>query len=178
LSAARFPLILSNRPCKSLPSKCKRHGKEQITSIDGQLEELTEDKIMFRPRRVVRRRVVGRSLLGAAATTAVVVGTAGAISGRQQRKTMQQQAALQQQSAEQQQLADLQANQAAMAQQQAMLAQQQAMQPQQVVIPQAPAAAPAAGPDLMAQLQQLAQLHDSGVLTDEEFAAAKQKLLI
>lgn len=32
-------------------------------------------------------------------------------------------------------------------------------------------------PDLTAQLQQLAQLHDSGILTDEEFAAAKAKLL-
>jgi hypothetical protein len=30
---------------------------------------------------------------------------------------------------------------------------------------------------MMAQLQQLAQLHDAGALTDEEFAAAKQKLL-
>ena len=36
-------------------------------------------------------------------------------------------------------------------------------------------AAPA--PDLTAQLQQLAQLHDAGVLDDAEFAAAKQKLL-
>lgn len=33
------------------------------------------------------------------------------------------------------------------------------------------------GSDLTAQLQQLAQLHESGVLTDEEFVAAKQKLL-
>ena len=42
-----------------------------------------------------------------------------------------------------------------------------------------PAPAPVAAPasDLTAQLQQLAQLHDSGVLSDEEFAAAKQKLL-
>jgi len=31
--------------------------------------------------------------------------------------------------------------------------------------------------DLTAELQKLAGLHDSGVLTDEEFAAAKQKLL-
>ena len=40
-------------------------------------------------------------------------------------------------------------------------------------------APPAAGsgPDTVAQLQQLAQLHDSGALTDEEFASAKQKLL-
>jgi predicted Zn-dependent peptidase len=42
----------------------------------------------------------------------------------------------------------------------------------------APAPAPeAAGADLTAQLQQLAQLHNAGVLSDEEFAAAKQKLL-
>jgi hypothetical protein len=40
------------------------------------------------------------------------------------------------------------------------------------------AAAPAAAaPDLMAQLNQLAQLHTAGTLTDDEFAAAKTKLL-
>ena len=31
--------------------------------------------------------------------------------------------------------------------------------------------------DITAQLQKLAELHKSGVLTDEEFAAAKKKLL-
>jgi hypothetical protein len=36
---------------------------------------------------------------------------------------------------------------------------------------------PSAGSEMMAQLQELAQMHDSGILTDEEFAAAKQKLL-
>jgi len=41
----------------------------------------------------------------------------------------------------------------------------------------APAPAPAAGSNTVAQLQQLSQLHDSGVLSDEEFAAAKQKVL-
>ena len=41
--------------------------------------------------------------------------------------------------------------------------------------PPAPAAAPAADP--IAQLKDLAELHDSGVLTDEEFAAQKAKLL-
>jgi hypothetical protein len=35
----------------------------------------------------------------------------------------------------------------------------------------------APAPDLTAQLEQLAQLHTSGVLTDEEFASAKAKLL-
>ena len=33
------------------------------------------------------------------------------------------------------------------------------------------------GTDMVEKLQQLAQLHDSGALTDEEFASAKQKLL-
>ena len=37
--------------------------------------------------------------------------------------------------------------------------------------------AAAAGSDLTTQFQQLAQLHNAGVLSDEEFAAAKAKLL-
>jgi Short C-terminal domain len=39
-----------------------------------------------------------------------------------------------------------------------------------------PAAAPAA-PDPIEQLRQLGELHQQGVLTDEEFAAQKAKLL-
>ena len=42
------------------------------------------------------------------------------------------------------------------------------------------AAAPAAAPattDVTAEIQKLATLHDSGALTDEEFAAMKKKLL-
>jgi len=41
----------------------------------------------------------------------------------------------------------------------------------------APAAAPGAGSDTVARLQELVSLHASGVLTDDEFAAAKQKVL-
>jgi hypothetical protein len=42
----------------------------------------------------------------------------------------------------------------------------------------APAAAPASGAgDRIAQLQQVAQLHESGVLTDEEFAREKARVL-
>jgi Short C-terminal domain len=40
---------------------------------------------------------------------------------------------------------------------------------------QAPPAAPAADP--VAQLKELAELRDSGVLTEEEFAAQKAKIL-
>ena len=44
--------------------------------------------------------------------------------------------------------------------------------------PAAPAPAPAAAPaDSTAELERLAKLHESGALNDEEFAAAKSKLL-
>ncbi|HEY2126916.1 MAG TPA: SHOCT domain-containing protein [Streptosporangiaceae bacterium] len=43
--------------------------------------------------------------------------------------------------------------------------------------PAAPAAAPAASSATIDQLKQLAELHQQGVLTDAEFAAAKAKLL-
>ena len=43
---------------------------------------------------------------------------------------------------------------------------------------QEPAPAPAAAPaDPIAQLKELGELHQSGVLTDEEFAAQKAKIL-
>ncbi len=41
----------------------------------------------------------------------------------------------------------------------------------------APAAPPPAADDTIARLTQLASLHDSGALTDEEFAAAKAQVL-
>ena len=81
-------------------------------------------------------------LLRMAARTAVVAGTATAVSGRVQRR---QAAKYDQQDAEQ--------------------AAQQAPPPQ------------AAEEDETAQLQNLAALHTQGVLTDEEFAAAKAKVL-
>jgi hypothetical protein len=40
-----------------------------------------------------------------------------------------------------------------------------------------PQAAPAAGPSVADQLQQIATLHQQGVLSDDEFAAAKAKIL-
>ena len=52
----------------------------------------------------------------------------------------------------------------------------QAQAPQ--AAPAAPAPAPAAAPaDSTAELERLAKLHESGALNDEEFAAAKSKLL-
>lgn len=112
---------------------------------------------------MMRRRMVGRSIARVAVGTAVVAGTAGAVSHHQQQKYAQKDAAAQQQyeQAYQQGAADA-----------------QAQAPQQQYAPPPPEPAPVApAPDLTAQLQQLAQLHASGALSDEEFAAAKQKLL-
>jgi hypothetical protein len=53
-------------------------------------------------------------------------------------------------------------------------------EPQQESAPPAPAPVAPAAPaqdDQMAKLQDLAQLNKQGVLTDEEFAAAKAKIL-
>jgi hypothetical protein len=84
-------------------------------------------------------------LLRMAARTAVVAGTATAVSGRVARR------------------------QAARYDQQA---------PQQYAEPYAePAPAAPDQSDQVAQLQDLAQLHSQGALSDEEFAAAKAKIL-
>jgi Short C-terminal domain len=49
--------------------------------------------------------------------------------------------------------------------------------PQQYAPPPPPAAAPAGGGDVVSQLTELAKLRDAGVLSPEEFEAAKAKLL-
>ena len=91
-------------------------------------------------------------LLRMAARTAVVAGTATAVSGRVARRQNERWAAEDQAQYEQQMG------------QQAMAQQQYAQQAQ-----------PASDPN--AELQNLANLHTQGVLTDEEFAAAKAKIL-
>lgn len=102
-------------------------------------------------------------LIGLAARTAVVTGTANAMGNRAANRRAQQQ-----QETQQQQLLQQQAWEAQQAQQQQMQqAQQQAPPP----------AAPAGGVDLTAELMKLADLRTQGLLTDDEFAAAKAKLL-
>jgi hypothetical protein len=63
----------------------------------------------------------------------------------------------------------------AQAYQQGVQAQQQAA-PKPAPAPPPPAAAPQQK-DVVAELQKLGDLHISGVLSDEEFATAKKKLL-
>jgi hypothetical protein len=110
------------------------------------------------------RRVGRPGLIGLAARTAVVAGTATAVSGgmmaHQQKKQQAQYEQEQYQAAQQQAQIDSAAQAAAA----------QYAQP-------APAAAPAGGVDVVAELQKLAALKDAGVLSDDEFAAAKAKLL-
>ena len=113
------------------------------------------------------RRMGRPGLVGMAARTAVVAGTATAVSGsvqRHQQEKAQGQYEQQQYEAQQQQA---QMNAAA----------QQAVAQQQAAAPAAPAAPAAAEVDIVAELQKLAGLHQQGILSDEEFAAAKAKLL-
>lgn len=114
------------------------------------------------------RRMGRPGLIGMAARTAVVAGTATAVSGSVQRH--QQQKAYEQ---SEQQAYEAQQQQAAM---DAAAAQAVANAQAAQAAPAAPAAAPA-GDDMMAKITQLAQLHAQGILSDEEFAAAKAKLL-
>jgi Short C-terminal domain len=112
------------------------------------------------------RRGIGRvgrpSLIGTAARTAVVAGTATAVAGKVSRSQQEkaQNAADEEAAAQQQQQADIDAEVAAQ------------------VAAQTPApAAVGLTDDAIAQLQQLAQLKDQGILTEEEFAAQKAKIL-
>ncbi|MFJ8885199.1 SHOCT domain-containing protein [Streptomyces sp. NPDC102402] len=93
------------------------------------------------------RRFGRPGLLGTIARTAVISGTATAVSNRVERRDMQR---------------------------------RPDYQPQQMPPAQAPApppAAPASGTDRVAQLTQLADLRTQGVLTEEEFAAEKARIL-
>jgi len=106
-------------------------------------------------------------LLRGMARTAAVVGTASAVSGRVQRHQAEKFAEQDQQIA---------ANRAQGWEQGAQQGYAQAP-PQYAAAPPPPPAAAGGGDDLTSQLQQLASLHSSGVLSDDEFAAAKAKLI-
>ena len=96
---------------------------------------------------MLRRR--GPGLVGAAARTAVVAGTATAVSGRVARRQQNKWA--------EQEMAEA--------------------PPQQGYAPPPEQPAEPAEPDYMAELERLAQLRDQGILTDAEFEAKKAKIL-
>jgi membrane protease subunit (stomatin/prohibitin family) len=90
----------------------------------------------------------GPGLVRAAATTAVVAGTAGAVRHRQDQKYARQD----------------------------QEAYDQQMYQQQAAAQQAAAATPAE-PDYAAELEKLAQLKNQGIINDEEFEAKKKQIL-
>ncbi len=104
-------------------------------------------------------------LLRGVARTAVVAGTATAVSGRVQRRQAEKYADRD---------AQIYAEREQAYQQQTAPQQQYAPPP-----PAAPAPAPAAAgeSDMIQQLKDLADLHSQGILTDDEFAAQKAKIL-
>ncbi|MEU6135143.1 SHOCT domain-containing protein [Nocardioides sp. NPDC047086] len=112
---------------------------------------------------MLRRRAGRPGLIGAAARTAVIAGTATATSNAVNRR----QAARAQQQAE------------AQAYEQQQYAPPPAAPPPAAPPPVEPAPAPAAPAenDLIGQLTRLGELHSQGILDDAEFAAAKQRLL-
>ena len=112
----------------------------------------------------MRRRGIGRvgrpGLVGTAARTAVVAGTATAVVGGMQHR----------QQAKAQDAADAEA----------WREQQQYEAQQAAAPPPPPAPAPAAAPggdDVVTKLKELADLKAQGILSDEEFQAAKAQLL-
>jgi hypothetical protein len=111
-------------------------------------------------------------LIGGMARTAVVAGTATAVSNRVSRRQAGRWEAKEQQQYEHEAY-EQQQQQQAYAQQQPQYAQPQ------YAAPPAPAPAPAAAStqDRLAQLQQLAELKAAGVLTDAEFEQQKARIL-
>ena len=100
------------------------------------------------------RRVGRPGLIGTAARTAVIAGTAQAVTGNVARRQQQRYAA-----------------------EQAQAAPPPPAAAPPAAAPPAPPAPPAGGNDIVATLERLASLHSAGMLTDEEFAAAKASAL-
>lgn len=123
-----------------------------------------------------RRRMGRPGLVGTMARTAVVAGTASAVVGHSQNKQAAKQQAAAEQQAAQQAAFDSQAQLADMQNQMNAMQAQQAAPPSAAPAAPAPAAA-APTESLMDELGKLADLKAAGVLSDEEFAAAKAKLL-
>ncbi|THV42804.1 SHOCT domain-containing protein [Glycomyces buryatensis] len=107
---------------------------------------------------MMRRRVGRPGLIGTMARTAVIAGTAGAVN-RSMNKAANNRAQTQ-------------------AEAEAYRAQQSTpAQPVPPAPPPAPTAPVSSGDDVISKLKQLGELHAAGILSDEEFGAAKAKLL-
>ena len=112
----------------------------------------------------------GPGLIGTAARTAVVAGTAtavaGGVRGHQERRAQEQYA--EQQQAYDQQQADIQAQ---------VQAQVAAQQQAQAAAPPAASGSAGISDDDLAKLTKLSELRKAGVLSEAEFNAEKAKIL-
>jgi len=105
-------------------------------------------------------------LIGGMARTAVIAGTATAVSNRVSRRQANRWAQQDQSAYAEPQYA------------QPQYAQPQYAQPQYAQpAPPAPAAASSGTDEMLEQLRELGQLKDQGVLTEEEFATQKARIL-
>lgn len=93
-------------------------------------------------------------LLRGVARTAVIAGTASAVNGRVQRRQAER-----------------------FAERDAQIAAQRSAAYQQAMAPAPPEPPAPDTTDLVAQLKSLAELRDQGILTEEEFAAQKSRIL-
>ncbi|GEL21091.1 hypothetical protein PSU4_00450 [Pseudonocardia sulfidoxydans NBRC 16205] len=118
---------------------------------------------------IMRRRFGRPGLLGTMARTAVVAGTAQAVTGGMARHAAERDAERDAQAQAQETTYQSQAEIAHLRQ------QLDTVQAQQAAAPAGPA--PGGGGDMVAELEKLASLKSAGVLSDDEFAADKARLL-
>jgi hypothetical protein len=106
---------------------------------------------------IARRRMAGRRVARAAVGTAVVAGTAGAVRHHQDQRYARKDAEEQAQYEAQQ--------------------EQYAPPPQSQYAPPPAQPAPPAEEDPITQIERLGSLKEQGLITEEEFAAQKAKIL-
>ena len=105
-------------------------------------------------------------LIGGMARTAVVAGTATAVSNRVSRRQANRWSAKEDEQAMQQEQAAKAAEET-----------RKLLVPEQAYAPPPPQPAAPAQTDVITQLQKLGELKAAGILTEEEFAAQKAKIL-
>ncbi len=116
----------------------------------------------------MRRQRGGPGILGTMARTAVIAGTANATVNAMNSKAAAKQHAAQQHAA---------ATQAAVEEAAATQARLAALEQQGAATAPAEVPVAPAGDDLIARLQQLAELRTAGILNDAEFEQAKARIL-
>ena len=165
-------------PRTGFPARTSCVPSLRLTGINGAVPPRRGGAVPPRRGGAMPPRRRGRpGLMGTVARTAVVAGTATVVAGGVSRHSSQKAAEQQQAAAyQQQQAADQQ--QAMIDQAAAQAAAQTAAQIQAQQAAAQPIAPPAVAPeDRMAKLKELGEMKSQGLLTEEEFAAEKARIL-